>query len=95
MEWYMGQDCLSVHVGINHRLWLCRQRKETPVRILLGREHTYLFMREKGWRYIPRGPHFYGPKNHLVPLVFNVSGIYGIAVESVPKPVPEKKKRSP
>jgi hypothetical protein len=86
-DWTTKNDTQSVHVGINHRLWLCRQNNEIPVRILLGKEHTRLFMREKGWSFIPRGPHVYGTRK--VPLVFNAKGIHGIAVETTPK-IPAK-----
>lgn len=90
-DWTMKNDTQSVHVGINHRIWLCRQNKERPVKILLGKEHTKLFMYEKGWKYIPRGPHFYGTFN--IPMEFNVPHIYGIAMISEPIPARERKGR--
>lgn len=92
MDWNIFLDKLSVHVGINYRLRLARLRGEKPIRILLGREHSRLFMKEKGWDYIPKGPHFYGAKGREIPLIFNCKHIRGIAVESAPNPkIPKKK----
>lgn len=95
LQWTIHNDRQSVTVGVNTRIWLCRQRNEIPIRILLGREHSYLFMREKGWNAIPRGPHFCGPKNRPIPLVLNAPGIYGVAVETIPRPTRAMKRRSP
>lgn len=85
MQWTMENDKQSVHVGINHRIGLCRQQRLIPVRILLGREHSFLFMCESGWQAIPKGPHYYGPKNTKIPLLFNTPHIYGIAIETKPR----------
>ena len=54
-QWYMPQDELSVHVGINHRISLIYQQKMIPSLIRLGKEHTRLFWKECGHWYIP-GP---------------------------------------
>lgn len=85
-NWTIQNDLQSVHVGINTRFWIAKKKNEIPVRILLGREHTRLFMKEKGWSYIPKGTHVYGSKGHEVPIVFNAPGIHGIAVETILKP---------
>jgi hypothetical protein len=100
MEWYMPQDKLSVHVGINQRLWLVSQQGLVPTLIRLGKEHTRLFWRECGFWYVPR-PRTPTPFGHvtwdperacwcykgrtLVPMRFNDRLIYGIAVEGTPR----------
>ncbi|MDQ7794141.1 MAG: hypothetical protein RDU89_06975 [bacterium] len=99
MEWYMPQDKLSVHVGINQRLWLIRQRDLVPTLIRLGKEHTRLFWRECGFSYVPRAGTLtrFGRitwdevrgcwcyKGRIpVPMRFNDRAIYGIAVEGEP-----------
>lgn len=50
-EWYMSQDKLSVHVGINHRLSLIYQQKMIPSLIRLGKKHTRLFWKECGFTW--------------------------------------------
>lgn len=110
MKWYLPQDQLSVHVGINHRLGLLYQQKMIPSLIRLGREHTRLFWKECGFWYVPRpgtktrlGKVTWDPEQHcwcyksgsLIPIRFNDPLIYGIAVEGVPKPEKLKKKSTP
>jgi len=90
-NWTIANDKLSVHVGINTRLWICRQDKTIPILIMLGREHTQIFLKEKCWPAIPKGQHYYKSGKRCIPIEFNSPGIYGIAVESMPKP--QKKKR--
>jgi len=93
--WCWPQDKLSVHVGINYRFWLCRQRRERPVRILLGRMATRQYMREKGWIVIPRGQHYYGRGEWRCPIVFNAKGYgpWAIVVETRPLPPKEKRRK--
>lgn len=79
----MENDRQSVHVGINTRIWLLKRQGMKPCLIRIGREHTRLFMREKTWLTLPRGPWFYS--NARIPVRFNDSKIIGIAVEGVPK----------
>jgi hypothetical protein len=103
----MPQDELSVYVGINHRLSLLYEQKLTPTLIRLGRKHTRLFWKECGHWYIPKagtkpnmGNAVCVPEKNcycyksmvLIPMRFNDSDIYGIAVEGVPKPETLKKK---
>jgi len=92
VEWSVALDKLSVHVGINFRCRLARLQGEKPVRILLGREHTRLFMQEKGWDYIPKGPHVYGAKGQEIPIVFNCRHIHGIAIETNSTPAHKARK---
>lgn len=87
-DWTIANDLESVHVGINTRIWLCHQKNEIPTRILLGREHSRLYWEEEGRGYIPKGQHFYGSFN--IPMLFNVPGLYGIGIESMPRPKKEK-----
>jgi hypothetical protein len=99
-EWYMPQDELSVHVGINHRLSLIYKEKMIPSLIRLGKKHTRLFWKECGYWYIPRsgtkprmGNIIWVPEKNcycyksrvLIPIRFNDPLIYGIAVEGVLK----------
>jgi hypothetical protein len=99
-NWYMPQDELSVHVGINHRISLIYQQKMIPSLIRLGKKHTRLFWWECGFPYIPRpgtkcrlGNIEWVPEKScycyksrvLIPMRFNDPLIYGIAVEGVPK----------
>lgn len=100
-HWYMKQDELSVHVGINHRLGLLYQQKKIPTLIRLGKKHTRIFWKECGYWYIPRpgtrprlgnivwvpekGCYCYQSRRYLIPMQFNDKDIYGIAVESVDK----------
>ncbi len=102
-EWYIPQDELSVHVGINHRLGLIYQQKMIPTLIRLGKKHTRLFWKECGHWYIPRpgtkprmgnivwvpeqGCYCYPSRHYLIPIRFNDPSIYGILVE------PEKPKK--
>lgn len=101
MEWYMPQDKLSVHVGINHRIGLLYENKMLPTLIRLGKEHTRLFWKESGFSYYnPRpgtkikfgkaiwvpGKNCYCYKGRtLIPIKFNDRLIYGVAVEGLPK----------
>ena len=100
-NWYMLQDELSVHVGINHRISLIYKQSLVPSLIRLGKKHTRLFWKECGFTfYNPRS----GAKirfgnarwNHdlncycyqsriPIPMKFNDPKIYGIALEGVPK----------
>jgi hypothetical protein len=41
-------------------------------------------MKERGWKVIPKGQHYYSRR--CIPIIFNVPGLYGIAVEAIPKP---------
>ena len=47
-NWYIQQDELSVHVGINHRISLIYQQKMIPSLIRLGKKHTRLFGKSAG-----------------------------------------------
>lgn len=82
-HWTIENDRQSVHVGINTRIWLLKKQGMKPCFIRLGREHTLLFMREKTWLTLPRGPWFYS--NARIPVVFNDPKIIGIAVEGAPQ----------
>ena len=98
-EWYIQQDELSVHVGINHRISLIYQQKMIPSLIRLGKKHTRLFWKECGFPYIPRpgtkrrlgniewvpekSCYCYKSRKYLIPMRFNDPLIYGIAVEGV------------
>ena len=100
-NWYIQQDELSVHVGINHRISLIYQQKMIPTLIRLGKKHTRLFWGECGFYfYNPRpgtkpraGNAVWVPEKNcycyksrvLIPMRFNDTLIYGIAVEGVPK----------
>jgi len=99
-NWYMQQDELSVHVGINHRISLIYKEKMVPTLIRLGKHHTRLFWKECGHWYIPRpgtkprmGNIIWVPEKNcycyksqvLIPMKFNDPKIYGIVVEGVPK----------
>ena len=64
-EWYMPQDELSVHVGINHRLSLIYQQKMIPSLIRLGKKHTRLFWKECGFSY-------YNPRPGTKPNMGNI-----------------------
>lgn len=105
--WTIYNDRQSVTVGINHRIGLLRKQKMVPTLIRLGREHTRLFLKEAGMRYIPnKKPRriihqglFWDDTNNrlcyskrMIPIRFNDSSIYGIAVEGVPKQEKPKKK---
>jgi len=101
-NWYMPQDELSVHVGINHRLSLIYQQKMIPSLIRLGKKHTRLFWKECGFWYIPRPGtprrlgniewneekqcYCYISRKYRIPMKFNDPQIYGILVEGIPKP---------
>jgi hypothetical protein len=85
-NWTMANDLLSVHVGINTRLWICRQEKTIPICIMLGREHTQIFLKEKRWPAIPKHQIYYKSGKRCIPIEFNSPGLYGIATESMPKP---------
>ena len=106
-NWYMPQDKLSVHVGINHRLSLIYKQKMVPTLIRLGREHTRLFLKEAGMHYIPnKKPRriihqglFWDDEHSclcyskkMIPIRFNDPKIHGIAVEGEPK---SKKNNAP
>ncbi len=91
MDWFWPQDKLSCHVGINYRMMLIEKQGLVPVKIKLCKKYTELFMREEGWSYIKRGPHFYGPKNHPIQIEFNCLNMYGIIIEASPRPVREYK----
>lgn len=94
-EWTIQNDRQSVTVGINTRLWLCRQRGLRPTLIRLGREHTRLFLREQGLYVIPNkkprrllsGRLTWDEENRRllytggIPIKFNDEKIIGIAVE--------------
>ena len=99
-NWYIQQDELSVHVGINHRIGLIYKQKMVPSLIRLGKKHTRLFWKECGHWYIPRpgtkpnmGNIVWVPEKNcycyksrvLIPMRFNDPLIYGIAVEGVLK----------
>ncbi len=108
MDWYMPQDKLDVHVGINYRLGLLYQNKMLPTLIRLGKEHTRLFWKSCGFPYHNPRPgtkikfgnavwvqehNCYCYKSRaLIPMRFNDRLIYGIAVEGVTKPDKAKKK---
>jgi len=95
-NWYMPQDELSVHVGINHRISLIYHQGLTPCLIRLGKHHTRLFWKECGHWYIPRpgtnpnmgnavwmpgkGCYCYKSRS-LILMRFNDAHIYGILVE--------------
>lgn len=53
MDWFMPQDKLSAHVGINHRIRLLRLEGKVPTLIRLGKEHTKLFLKECWLTHIP------------------------------------------
>lgn len=95
-NWTIRADRLSVTVGINTRLWLCRKQGLKPALIRLGREHTRLFLREHGLHFIPNkkprrlvsGHLFWDESNcrlcyseQMIPVRFNDPKIIGIAVE--------------
>ncbi len=99
-NWYMPQDKLSVHVGINHRIGLFRKQKMVPTLIRLGREHTRLLLKEAGMHYIPnKKPRhiihqglFWDDTNNrlcyskrMIPIRFNDPKIHGIVVEGRPR----------
>jgi len=84
LEWTIKNDTQSVHVGINTRIWLCRQHNTLPDKILLGKYHSELYMNECGWNHLPAN-HLY---NNKIPVEFNTPGIYGIVMiekEKTPK----------
>ncbi len=105
-NWYMDQDRMSVHVGINVRLGLLRKERTDPTLIRLGKKHTRLFWKECGFPdFNPRsgteirfGKAIWVEANNcycynsfkLIPMKFNDPKIYGIAVESVSKPAKKK-----
>ena len=107
-NWYMPQDKLSVHVGINHRLSLIYKQKMIPSLIRLGKKHTRLFWKECGFLYynpqpgtkprmgnavwVPGKGCYYYKSRVFIPMRFNDPLIYGIAVEGVPKQEKPKKK---
>jgi len=107
-NWYMPQDELSVHVGINHRIYLIYKQGLVPTLIRLGKKHTRLFWKECGFSdYNPRpgtkprgGNAVWVPEKNcycyksriLIPMKFNDPNIYGIAVEGVTKPEEPKNK---
>lgn len=83
-EWTIQNDRQSVTVGINTRLWLCRKKGLQPTLIRLGRKHTRLFLRENALGNLtpqtaPQAQRYCG-----IPIKFNDTAIYGIAVESEP-----------
>jgi hypothetical protein len=100
-EWYMPQDKLSVHVGINHRISLIYKQKMIPSLIRLGKHHTRLFWKECGFSYynprpgtkpragnavwVPEKGCYCYKSRVLIPMRFNDPLIYGIAVEGEPK----------
>lgn len=96
-EWTKDNDKQSVTVGINTRLWLCRKKKLLPTLIRIGKEHSRLFWLERGVPYIPtsgptplisgdvtwdEGQHCWCYGSQLIPMRFNDSKIYGIALET-------------
>ena len=100
-NWYMPQDKLSVHVGINHRISLIYKQKLVPSLVRLGKEHTRLFWKECGFDYynprpgtkprignaiwVPEKKCYYYKSRALIPIRFSDPLVYGIAVESVPR----------
>jgi len=95
-DWTIHNDRLSVTVGINTRLWLCRRQGMKPTLIRLGREHTRLFLREHSLYVIPNkrprrlisGHLLWDEENRqlcyskrMIPIVFNDPKIIGVAVE--------------
>lgn len=110
MEWYLSQDKLSVHVGINHRIGLLYKQKMVPTLIRLGKKHTRLFWKECGFTYynpkpgteIKFGNARWNPELNCycyqsripIPMKFNDPKIYGIVVEGVPKPEKPKKTKT-
>jgi hypothetical protein len=100
-DWTIHDDRLSVTVGINTRLWLCRRQEMKPTLIRLGREHTRLFLREHSLYVIPNkkprrlisGHLFWDEENRrlcysrrMIPIRFNDPKIIGIAVEAEKQP---------
>ena len=97
-NWYMPQDKLSVHVGINHRISLIYQQGMIPCLIRLGKKHTRLFWSECGYQYfnprpgtkprmgniawVPEKKCYCYKSRVLIPVKFN-DEIYGIVVEAV------------
>lgn len=99
-NWTIHNDCQSVTVGINTRLWLLRRQKMVPTLIRLGRRHTRLFLWEAGMHYIPskkprrlyhQGLVWDNENNRLcygrrmIPFRFNDRSIHGIVVEGKPR----------
>lgn len=109
-NWTIHNDKLSVTVGINTRLWVCRKKKHRPTLIRLGKEHTAIFLREMGLWVIPNRKPRRLVSDHLVwdednnrllynsqtkiPIKFNDPKIHGIAVEGEPIP-PKPKRKTP
>lgn len=98
-NWTIHNDCQSVTVGINTRIWLLRRQKMVPTLIRLGRLHTRLFLKEASMQCIPskkprriihQGLFWDDELNrlcygrHMIPIRFNDYSIYGIAVEGKP-----------
>lgn len=102
-NWYMPQDELSVHVGINHRIGLIYKQKMVPSLIRLGKKHTRLFWKECGFPYynprpgtklfmgnaiwVPEMKCYCYKSRVLIPMKFSDPKVYGIAVEAKPKPL--------
>jgi len=99
-NWTIHNDCQSVTVGINTRIWLLRRQRMVPTLIRLGHKHTRLFLREAAMQCIPsRKPRriihqnlFWDEANnrlgygrHMIPFKFNDYKIYGIVVEGKPR----------
>lgn len=99
-NWTIHNDCQSVTVGINTRIWLLRRQKMVPTLIRLGRLHTRLFLKEAAMHYIPnKKPRriyhqglLWDDKNNrlgysrlMIPFRFNDRSIYGIVVEGIKK----------
>jgi len=109
-NWTIKNDLQSVTVGINTRLWILKQQNMLPTLIRLGKEHSRLFWKERGFWFIPKGTTSINPGNtfwdeekhcwcytkRMIPLRFNDPKIIGIAAEGVPKPpkVSKGKKKS-
>jgi hypothetical protein len=99
-NWTIHNDCQSVTVGINTRIWLLRRQRMVPTLIRLGRKHTRLFLKEAAMHYIPnKKPRriihqglFWDDTNNrlcysrrMIPIRFNDYKIHGIVVEGVPQ----------
>ena len=106
-NWTIHNDCQSVTVGINTRIWLLRRQRMVPTLIRLGHKHTRLFLREAAMQCIPsRKPRriyhqglFWDDEHSclcyskkMIPIRFNDPKIHGIAVEGEPK---SKKNNAP
>ena len=76
MEWTIKNDLQAVEVGINVRIGMAKRNRQRIVAILLGREHSRLFLDAFGLKAIPN-EYYYG--RDQVPIRFNVKDLYGIA----------------